>query len=406
MDNRSIARSLMAGSLLLLMVGLSWSQPAEVPTQPAFLRVKLPADAKLEFDGVVTKTTGEIRRFQSPPLATGKKYLYDLKWTYTEKGQAITKTRTVTIVPGSEVEIDLLVEEAKPEPKDPPKAEPKPAPKVEPKTEPKAEPKPEMKAEPKPAPKVEPKTEPKAEPKAEPKPAPKVEPKTEPKAEPKPEMKAEPKTAPKVEPKTEPKAEPKPAPKVEPKTEPKVEPKAEPKAEPKPAPKATGNDAEETTKVPYVPTPQVVVEAMLKMADVKAGDTVFDLGCGDGRIVITAVKQFQAKRGVGIDLDPDRILDSKLNAKKANVVDRVDFREGDVLKLKDLSEASVVTLYLLPEVNLKLKPVLLSTLKPGSRIVSHDFDMGDWKPEKTLDLQDERGDEHTIYLWTVPAAKN
>src|SRR5438445_6007089 len=125
--------------------------------------------------------------------------------------------------------------------------------------------------------------------------------------------------------------------------------------------------------VPYVPRPQPVVEAMLKLADVKAGDVVYDLGCGDGRIVVTAVKQFGAKRGLGIDLDPDRVAQSNENAKKAGVADKVEFKQGDVLKLDSVADATVVALYLSPSVNRQLEPMLRKTLKPGSRVVSHDF---------------------------------
>lgn len=154
--------------------------------------------------------------------------------------------------------------------------------------------------------------------------------------------------------------------------------------------------------VPYVPTPQNVVEEMLKLAGVKEGDVVYDLGCGDGRIVVTAVQRFHAKRGLGIDIDPDRIADARKNAQAAKVEDKVEFREGDILKLTDLSEASVVTLYLLPDINEKLKPVLRKTLKRGARVVSHDFDMGeDWKPEKELAVKDKDNREHTLYLWTI-----
>ena len=191
------------------------------------------------------------------------------------------------------------------------------------------------------------------------------------------------------------------------KTEPKPEPK---KTEPKqPEPKKSGEPktaAKPKLDVPYVPTPQTVVDRMLKVAGVKDGDVVYDLGCGDGRIVVTAVKDFKAKRGVGVDLDPVRIKESTQNAKTAGVEKKVEFREGDVLKIADVSEATVVTLYLFPEVNEKLQPMLLKSLKPGSRIVSHDFLMQDnWPPDQTIEMKDAGGQEHTIYLWTVPAKK-
>jgi SAM-dependent methyltransferase len=153
--------------------------------------------------------------------------------------------------------------------------------------------------------------------------------------------------------------------------------------------------------VPYVPTPQPVVEAMLKLAGVKPGDVVYDLGCGDGRIVITAVKQFGAKRGVGIDLDPVRVKESIENAKKAGVSDRVEFKQGDVLKLESVADANVVTLYLLPSVNQKLAPMLRKTLKPGSRIVSHDFKMGDWEPDRKEEVSEGSGRRHVLFLWTI-----
>lgn len=147
--------------------------------------------------------------------------------------------------------------------------------------------------------------------------------------------------------------------------------------------------------VVYVPTEQPVVDAMLKMADVKASDVVYDLGCGDGRIVITAAQDYGAK-GKGIDIDPERIEEANANATAANVHDKVEFVLGDLFQA-DISEASVVTLYLLSSLNLKLRPILLEQLQPGTRIVSHAFRMGDWEPEKT-----EIVDGATIYLWTVP----
>lgn len=147
--------------------------------------------------------------------------------------------------------------------------------------------------------------------------------------------------------------------------------------------------------VPYVPTPQVVVEEMLRIAKVQADDFVIDLGCGDGRIPITAASHFGA-RALGVDIDPGRIAESRANAKAANVTGKVEFVNGNLFDL-DLSRASVVTLYLLPDINLKLRPKLLETLKPGTRVVSHAFDMGDWKPDRRALVQ------RNIYFWTIPA---
>jgi SAM-dependent methyltransferase len=143
----------------------------------------------------------------------------------------------------------------------------------------------------------------------------------------------------------------------------------------------------------YLPTRQAVVDAMLKVANVKASDVVYDLGCGDGRIPVTAAKL--GARAVCVDIDPKRTADAIENVKKNGVADRVTVLNQDLFTT-DLSEASVVTLYLLPTLNLKLRPTLWKTLKPGTRIVSHDFDMGDWKPEQTLNV-----DGATIYYWTI-----
>jgi tRNA A58 N-methylase Trm61 len=146
----------------------------------------------------------------------------------------------------------------------------------------------------------------------------------------------------------------------------------------------------------FVPTPEDVVEQMLKLANVHKGDVVYDLGCGDGRTVITAAKTFGV-RAVGIDINPERIKESLENARKAGVMDRVTFRNEDLFEA-NIKEATVVTLYLLQSLNVKLRPKLWKELKPGTRVVSHDFDMGDWKPDKQIEL-----DEHTIYLWIIPA---
>lgn len=147
--------------------------------------------------------------------------------------------------------------------------------------------------------------------------------------------------------------------------------------------------------VPYVPTRPEVVDAMLKLANVTSKDVVYDLGCGDGRIVITAARKYGAT-GKGIDINPERIAEAKANAAQAKVGDKVKFVVADLFKT-DFSPASVVTLYLLNSVNMRLRPLLLSQLKPGTRIVSHAFDMGDWKPEKTVEVEGA-----TIYLWTIP----
>lgn len=146
--------------------------------------------------------------------------------------------------------------------------------------------------------------------------------------------------------------------------------------------------------VVYVPTPDEVVAAMLEVARVGPADVLYDLGSGDGRIPIAAAKRF-GTRGLGIDIDPQRIRDANANAVAAGVTDRVRFVQGDLFEL-DLTPATVITLYLLPELNVKLRPTLLK-LKPGTRIVSHDFSMGDWKPERTV-----RIGNRTVYFWTVP----
>ena len=149
--------------------------------------------------------------------------------------------------------------------------------------------------------------------------------------------------------------------------------------------------------VPYVPTPQELVDRMLKLGSVTAGDIHYDLGSGDGRIVVTAARDMKVKKGVGVDLDPVRIAEANENAKKAGVTDRVTFHRGDLFAM-DFKEASVLTMYLLPEVNLKLRPKILDEMKPGSRVVSHAFTMGDWQPDKH-----EVVDSRNIYLWIVPA---
>ena len=150
--------------------------------------------------------------------------------------------------------------------------------------------------------------------------------------------------------------------------------------------------------VPYVPTSDETVRVMLKLADVQKNDIVYDLGCGDGRIVIAAAKLYGA-HGVGVDINPERIREARLNAKQAGVEDLVKFVEADLFEA-EIAPATVVTLYLLPSVNMKLRPKLWKDLKPGTRVVSHAFHMEDWAPEKTEDVNGS-----PVYLWTVAAKR-
>lgn len=150
---------------------------------------------------------------------------------------------------------------------------------------------------------------------------------------------------------------------------------------------------------PYVPTPQDVVDRMLALGNVKKGDVIYDLGCGDGRIPITAAKRFGA-RGVGVDIDPQRIAEANANAVAAGVTNLVTFKLQDAMKT-DLSDATVVTLYLLSASNLKLRPILTKQLKPGARIVSHSFSMGDWQADKVETFTDADGRSQTLYVWTT-----
>ena len=175
-------------------------------------------------------------------------------------------------------------------------------------------------------------------------------------------------------------------------------------------PWVTARSVEPIPEVPYVPTPEEVVVEMLKMARVTPNDIVYDLGCGDGRIVITAAKVFGA-RGVGVDNAPNLIQQSNENARKAGVTDRVKFIEQDLLET-DIREATVVALYLLPEVNLLLRPRLLRDLRPGSRVVAHEFDMGDWKPDNMAKVPKVKLYYHPripyekdtwFYYWIIPA---
>lgn len=153
-------------------------------------------------------------------------------------------------------------------------------------------------------------------------------------------------------------------------------------------------------EVPFVPTPHEVVAEILRLADVGKADVLYDLGCGDGRIVVTAAKKYGC-RGIGIDIDPERIQDSQKNAAKEGVEDKVRFIESDLFDA-DISEASVVTLYLLSRVNIRLRPKLLADLKPGTRVVSHDFDMDEWEADEISYIEDD-WETHSIFFWIIPA---
>ena len=150
----------------------------------------------------------------------------------------------------------------------------------------------------------------------------------------------------------------------------------------------------------FVATDLQVVRAMLEAAKVGPADVVYDLGCGDGRIVITAAQRYGA-RGVGVDLDPERIREARENAARAGVTDRVTFVQQDLFAT-DVSGASVVALYLSPEINLRLRPMLLRDLRPGSRVISHQFDMGDWLPERSFEVA-VAGAARRVFLWRIPA---
>jgi precorrin-6B methylase 2 len=146
----------------------------------------------------------------------------------------------------------------------------------------------------------------------------------------------------------------------------------------------------------FVPTPQEVVDRMLEMAEVKPNDFVIDLGCGDGRMVVTAAKKYGA-RGYGVDIHPQRIKESNENAQKAGVTDKVSFKIADLFQ-EDISKANVMTMYLLRDINVRLRPKILSDMKPGSRIVSHAFDMAEWEPDQRANV-----DGRNIFFWYVPA---
>jgi len=169
------------------------------------------------------------------------------------------------------------------------------------------------------------------------------------------------------------------------------------------SPSASLGQLAESSLAPYVVTPQDIVDEMLQVAGVGKEDLVYDLGSGDGRIVIEAARRYGA-RGVGIELDPELVRRARENARRANVSHLVEFRQQDIMTV-DLSSATVVTLYLGREANLKLRPRLLAQLRPGARVVSHEFDMGDWRPSASLRVRDEASGFRTLYLWRIESSR-
>ncbi|MFL5342037.1 MAG: TIGR03000 domain-containing protein [Gemmataceae bacterium] len=304
-------RTLSAGiAALLVLTAGAFGRPQD--DEKATLRVYVPvADARLEIQGKVTTRTGTTRLFESPPLAAGKAFLYDLKATWAEGDKTVVREKTVRVMAGQTTEVDMAVPDKPPEVKPADAAPPANPPKTE-----------------------------------TPKPP----------ADPVPPVK--------------------------------------PIETPKPMVELRKPD------VDFVVTPEAVVDEMLKLAKVKVGDVVYDLGCGDGRIVIAAVKRFGAKKGVGIDIDPARIKESQENAKKQGIESKVEFKLGDILALteKDLADATVVTMFLSPKVNNKLTP-MLKKLKPGTRIVSHDFGITEWPEDEKKDITVDF--DRTLYLWVV-----
>lgn len=164
----------------------------------------------------------------------------------------------------------------------------------------------------------------------------------------------------------------------------------------------TKDQTDDKAFIRFVPTPDDIVKKMLELGKVGKDDIVYDLGCGDGRIVIAAVRDAKALAGIGVDFDIERVKESKENVKKAKLEGKVEIRQGDVLEIKDLADASVVMLYMSDELGKLLEPRLKKMLQPGARVVSHRFTLGAWKPDQTVTVMGDDGDEYTLHVWTVP----
>jgi uncharacterized protein (TIGR03000 family) len=256
-----------------MWIGSAAAQDTE--TKPAKLRVLVPAAAQVLIDGKATTSTGSDRLYETPPLAVGKTFTYQLKATWEEGSYRVVRMAEAKVEAGKETVIDLR----------------------------------------------------------------------------------------------------------------------------------PGSKDGSSSQIIYVPTPDSVVAKMLEMAKVTKDDVVFDLGCGDGRVVVMAAAKFGA-RGVGVDLDPERVKDSLANVEKAKVGNLVEIRQGDALKVDDLGKATVVMLYMLPEFMKQLKPIVLKQCKPGTRVVSHDYTFPEWEPQrKEMIASKYRTTPHMLYLWTVPEPK-
>lgn len=337
----------MVRRVVLALVGLALFAVAPAAqaqeSQPIYLIVRLPADAVLEIDGQRTAQSGAERRFVSPALPAGT-YSYHLRATWNDQGRKLVADKRVQVQTGRDIVVDLRSEGVAES--TPPATETKP---------------PVVKKE-------TPVTVPPVTRKETPVTAPPVV-----KKEASPPVKETP-------------------------MKPEVVKKEVAPTPAKAVPAAPGQ-----ILVAFVETPPEVVEKMLGLAEITKDDVVFDLGCGDGRIPILGAKKHGA-RGVGIELDKDLVARAQENVKKSNVEELVKIIEGDLLQA-DVREATIVALYLLPDINDQLAPMLLKQLKPGARVVSHDFPISKWKLDRKLDLTDKDGTEHTLYLYKVDAQK-
>lgn len=336
-----IRRVYLALAGLLLIVSTPFARAQDA--QPIYLVVRVPAEAVVEIDGQRTSRTGAERRFVSPALAAGT-YYYHIRATWTDQGRKMVADKYVSAQTGQDTVVDLRNAGMVDGP--PPMTEPK-------------------------APAVVKKEAPVTVPAVKKDPPP---------------------TIPSVVKKEAP------PPVKETPMKPEVV-KKEAATPPAKVPAAAPGQI----LVAFVETPPDVVEKMLSMADITKDDVVYDLGCGDGRIPIHAAQKHGA-RGVGIELDKDLVARAQSNVKKHKVETLVEIIEGDLLQA-DVSPATIVALYLLPDINDQIAPMLQKQLKPGARVVSHDFPISKWKLDRKLDLTDKDGTEHTLYLYKVDAQK-